>query len=691
VGRGAACAAEEPGTLEEDSGVAVNLEGADPDKARIVKDVRIPMRDGSWLAADLVMPPTPGQYGAVMEFLPYRKDDLTGTHLWAHRYFASRGYVGARIDARGTGASPGHSLDEYSAQEQEDAYDACEWLAAQEWCSGAVGAFGISYGGYTSCQLAVSRPPHLRAIAPMHGFDDRYTDDCHYDGGQLQTYDIGRYGTRMLATNALPPDPQSAGPSWTEMWRERLQRSEPWLLQWLRHQTDGPYWRQGSIRDRVQEIECAVLLWGGWQDGYINPIFRMFPRLRAPKRAIIGPWMHARPDVGPPGPLVDWLRETCRWWDQWLGGIDTGVMQQAPVVLYMQSYDVPTSGRRYTSGYWREESSLPAPAGSMRSLYLGDGRRLGAERPTAREADELRYRPSAGLTAGEFSAGGLPDFGLPLDQRGDLAYCLVYLGEAITDPIEIVGQPLVDLHASTSTEAVVFAARLCDVAPDGSVAMVTKGVLNATRRESMSEPEPLVPGEVYHLQIHLRATAWRFDVGHRIVLVVSNGEFPRLWPSPDLAVSSIWRGGEDSSSLCLPVVPTGQAAAGSPPLPELDRLAAGGAMDGSYQSVQHDLLTDSVEVRAGFVKQMQVDAGTEVTDRRELTTRVCNNDPASAHAAGHTVIELRRRDFVTSVDAHSDVTGSRDALHVLETLRVTLNGEEFFTRTWSESIPRQLL
>jgi hypothetical protein len=152
------------------------------------------------------------------------------------------------------------------------------------------------------------------------------------------------------------------------------------------------------------------------------------------------------------------------------------------------------------------------------------------------------------------------------------------------------------------------------------------------------------------------------------------------------------RGGEQSSLLSLPIVPTGEASTGDPPLSELDdKLATGGGLGDSYQGVQHDLLTDSVEVRAGFVKRMELDTGTDVTDRRDLTTRVCNSDPASAHAAGHTVIELRRRDFVTSVDARTDVTGSRQALHVLQVLRVTLNGEEFFTRTWSESIPRQLL
>ena len=259
----------------------------------------------------------------------------------------------------------------------------------QDWCSGTVGAFGISYGGYTSCQLAANRPPHLKAIAPMHGFDDRYTDDCHYAGGQLQTYDVGRYGSRMLAMNALPPQPESAGSAWTDMWLDRLEHNESWLLHWLRHQSDGPYWRTGSVRDPVGDIDCAVLLWGGWQDGYVNAVFRMYPKLKGPKRAIIGPWMHVRPDSGPPGPLVDWLAETTRWWDQWLKDIDTGVTRLDPVVIYMQQYDKPASNRSSTSGYWREETSLPiASAGkttfsSSAELVASSARRRSSPAPTA--------------------------------------------------------------------------------------------------------------------------------------------------------------------------------------------------------------------------------------------------------------------------------------------------------------------
>jgi putative CocE/NonD family hydrolase len=640
------------------------------------------------------MPEAEGRFPAVIECLPYRKDDLGLSSLAAHRYFAARGYVSVRIDSRGTGNSPGHSLDEYTEQEQHDAYDACEWLAVQDWCSGTVGAFGTSYGGYTACQLAANRPPHLKAIAPMHGFDDRYTDDCHYAGGQLQTYDVGRYGTRMLATNALPPLPEPAGSAWLEMWTERLEKSESWLLKWLGHQADGPYWRVGSIRDRVGEIDCAVLCWGGWQDGYVNPILRMFPLLRGPKRAIIGPWMHARPDTGPPGPLVDWLAETTRWWDQWLKGEDTGVTQLAPVVFYVQGFDKPSTDRTLSSGYWREETSLPPTTAGELTLHLHESQRLRSSRGAVMGKDRLDYRFMGGMASGEFSAGGLPNFGLPLDQRLDAPTSLGYVGPVLSAPLEILGRPVAVLHVESSARILMYCVRLCDVAPDGSAALVSKGNLNATRRSSLTAPEPLEPGRTYRLEIALNATAWRFEPGHRIQLQIGNAEFPRLWPTPELAVGYVHRGGDRSSSVTLPTIATGyprspsvefEAPSSSSPAPTDETIRD------AYQDVIYHVLDDAVEARSGFTRSARLPDGSEFDDSRKLSTWASNADPSHARARGETEIELRRGEWSVVASARSEVVSNEGSFSVTQRLSVRLNGSIHHEREWSESVPRNLL
>ncbi|MDX6534150.1 MAG: uncharacterized protein QOF68_1894, partial [Gaiellales bacterium] len=163
------------------------------DGIELVKNVMIPTRDGTRLAADLYLPEGAGAVPLVMEYIPYRKDDVApGTRFYED--LVRGGYGVARVDCRGSGASEGSTSDEYLLVEQLDGYDAVEWLSAQEFCDGHVCMMGISYGGFTSLQVASHAPPHLTAIVPVDFTDDRYRDDCHYVGGLMRMYfDPGVY------------------------------------------------------------------------------------------------------------------------------------------------------------------------------------------------------------------------------------------------------------------------------------------------------------------------------------------------------------------------------------------------------------------------------------------------------------------------------------------------------------------
>src|SRR5262245_46046735 len=185
-------------------------------KVRLERNVQMPTRDGTKLSADLIRPDADGRFPAIIEYIPYRKDDLTQGGYDAHYYFAERGFIGVRLDVRGTGSSEGVNTDEYMPVEQKDAFDAVEWCAKQLWSNGRLGMFGTSYGGCTCIQVAMHRPPHLKAIVPMYATDDRYTDDCHYTpGGSMRMYyDVGTYGGSMVAINALPPVAEYVGPKW---------------------------------------------------------------------------------------------------------------------------------------------------------------------------------------------------------------------------------------------------------------------------------------------------------------------------------------------------------------------------------------------------------------------------------------------------------------------------------------------
>src|SRR5262249_38955508 len=157
-------------------------------KVRVVRNVKISMRDEVRLSADLIRPDSDGRFPVIMEYHPYRKDDVTRSGLSWHHYFAERGFVGVRLDVRGTGSSEGINTDEFGHYEQSDGYDAVEWLARQPWSNGKVGMFGASYGGFTALQVAMSQPPHLKAIVSVYASDDRYTDDSHFRGGNMRMF-----------------------------------------------------------------------------------------------------------------------------------------------------------------------------------------------------------------------------------------------------------------------------------------------------------------------------------------------------------------------------------------------------------------------------------------------------------------------------------------------------------------------
>ncbi len=212
------------------------------------EQVWITVRDGTRLAADLYLPATAWPAPALLEALPYRKDDLTGdSHADDYlRLRAEGGFAVCRLDVRGTGSSAGRATDEYPLSELDDLTDVIAWLAAQPWCNGRVGMFGYSYSGFNSLQLACERPPALGAICAIYATDDRYTDDVHYMGGALRAIDLVDYCHYMVPMNALPPVPALWGDGWRDEWLARIAEHEPWLLI-----VDGRAARRAVLAPRV--------------------------------------------------------------------------------------------------------------------------------------------------------------------------------------------------------------------------------------------------------------------------------------------------------------------------------------------------------------------------------------------------------------------------------------------------------
>lgn len=544
-----------------------------PHRVREVENAWIPLPDGTRLAARLWLPETGRPVAAVLEYLPYRKRDLTRLRDdQMHRWFAGHGIACARVDLRGTGDSDGIFTDEYSRQEHEDALHAIDWLAGQDWCSGAVGMIGISWGGFNALQIAALRPPALKAIITLCASDDRYADDAHYMGGCLLMENL-QWGSILMHYAALPPDPElieedRRGEDWRTVWRRRLEAVRPFPALWMEHQSRDDYWRYGSVCEDFGAIACPVLAVGGWADGYSNAVPRLLAGLRAPARGIVGPWAHVFPYDAVPGPSIGFLQEALRWWREWLEGQPTGVMDEPRYRVWMQDSVLPQPQYRDRPGRWVAEAEWPSPRIRPQVLHLAGNGLL----PEAGNDDlefSLQSPQVTGFFGGEWCAFGA-DGEMPMDQRPDDGRSLCFDSAPLDAPLEILGAPQLRLRVSVDQPAAFLAVRLCDVFPDGASARVSFGILNLCHRNGHDRVEPLVPGEVYAIAIGLNDIAHSFPAGHSIRIGISTAYWPMVWPSPAPVTATLRTAG---SSLTLPVRPPRAEDAALRPFPPAEMAA----------------------------------------------------------------------------------------------------------------------
>ena len=314
-----------------------------PRQVREIENLFITLSDGCrlaariWLPADAEQKPVP----AILEYLPYRKRDGTAErdHL-THPYFAGNGYACIRVDMRGSGESDGLLDDEYLKLEQDDCLEVLKWIAAQPWCTGSIGMIGISWGGFNGLQVAARRPAELKAVISLCSTDDRYADDIHFMGGCLLNDNL-QWASVMLGYMSRTPDKALLGDAWRDVWLKRLEHQPLLVAHWLRHQRRDELWKHGSICEDWSAITCPVYLVGGWADGYSNTIPRMLAHLQCPKKGLIGPWAHKYPHFAKPGPQIGFLQESLRWWDKWLKGIETGIMDEPQYRVWMEEPERP--------------------------------------------------------------------------------------------------------------------------------------------------------------------------------------------------------------------------------------------------------------------------------------------------------------------------------------------------------------
>jgi predicted acyl esterase len=630
----------------------------DGGRVLVERDTGVVVRDGVRLSVDVYRPAGPGRFPALLEHIPYRKDDLRTIEDRAQNTaLVNAGFACVRLDVRGTGSSGGIAADEYTRAEQRDGCDVVEWIARQPWCTGAVGSWGVSYGGFSCIQLAAQRPPALRAIAPVYATDDRYTDDMHFDGGVLNASSLPAYPTQMVAMNALPPLGER-GAEFDRAWRERIAQTPAWVIDWIREQDDGPYWRNGSLRPDYDRITCPVFVCAGWRDGYRTAGMRMTAHAGAASRILAGPWAHVLPDRGAPGPRLPFLAEMARFFHHHLGA---GGGESAPrMVVFIGEHDSPARPHAAVAGEWRSSQRWPEGVETV-TVSLGA--------PAVAPASV-----TAGIMTGQWCPPP-PAHGQFLDQRRDEARSALFTGPALREPVTVLGVPVARFGVRHPGPRTIVSVKLADVAPDGSSQLVTRGAVNLD-----------VCGDAV-VDLPLMATGWRFRAGHRIRVAVAVNDWPALWPLPWLAPLAV----TTPVQLDLPGLPA-DARTHEPPDGSLVTIAQPGAR--TTASSRWDVVTDVLAGRAGILTSMtqhdEIPAeGFSVRESGARRAMAADDDPLSVAVGGFHRFRLRRPGLTVDARAGSRFRATADAFLVDLRLRVLADGEPFAERRWRERIPRR--
>lgn len=573
----------------------------------VEKDVPMQTRDGVTLRADVYRPETSGRFPVLLSRLPYNKNlrqrpgDID--------YFVERGYAVIMQDTRGRFASEG--AEYYPVTwEIQDGYDAVEWAARQPWSDGNVGSMGQSYLGATQYLLAPTRPPHLRASFPVSAAADFHQCWVYHTGGAFELGwqipyailmardSLARQDLSQTLLPALERELTTAHIAFAQplseaayrrlplmAWGDLLRPVARYLTDYLRHPEDGPYWWSMNLERQHSNVSVPMYHVTSWYDIFLRGGLAHFSGLRehamtaearTHQKLLVGPWAHLFPYTVPTSQGtgdIDFgerarieLHETqLRWFDHWLKGMDSGILAEPAVKIFVMGENV-----------WRSEDAWPLARTRYTPYYLhsqgqansrrGDGS-LSPVAPGDEPPDRFVYDPDNPVP----SCGGntlIIPMGVQdqrqVEERQDV---LVYTSDPLTAPLEVTGPLTVQLYAASSAPDTDFTAKLVDVRPDGYAQNLADGILRARYRESRVLPALLTPGQVYKLTVDLWATSHVLLPGHRLRVEIASSNFPRfdrnLNTGEDQATSSryqtalqtIFHNQRYASHIVLPVIP----------------------------------------------------------------------------------------------------------------------------------------
>lgn len=544
----------------------------------IEENVMVTNREGIKIAVDVYRPDAPGKFPALLAMSPYGKSAQTfetppqpfGKSVFEAsvesgdpRFYVARGYVYVIGDLRGTGDSEGEYEGVLSTNEGKDGADVVEWMAEQPWCDGNIGTAGICYFAATQLRIAVENPPHLKCIAPFEIFGDDLYNHHAYEGGVLDIFFYGVYtGTyparcgwaiKNVVSAMIKNTPKDELKKMVDKYASnpdlkqypylyhllKYPEKNPLLFDFMLNPLDGPFWSERSITDKFDKIKVPTYVGGPLFSFFSQAQVNVFNNINVPKK------MYLYTGMGP-RPWRDHHEEIVRWYDYWLKGIDTGIMDEEPI-------------RYHTSGSekWDTSKAWPIDNTKWTDFYLHS---LGELTP---EPDYYNPHPDCFVQQ-------------PLFVSEERAH-VTYVSYPLPQDLSVTGPPRITFYAAIDKKDTNFRITVREEGFDNGLAPLASGWLKASHRaidevktteweiaHDHTKAVPVEPGKIYEYTVQLRPMSHMFKAGSRIRLEISSIDIPTdpetydvMWHvcNAEETLHKIYRDGEHPSCLSLPVIP----------------------------------------------------------------------------------------------------------------------------------------
>lgn len=537
------------------------------------------MRDGVKIAIDVVLP----KGLAAGEKLP---TIMNMTRYWRARqggqpgiWFPQHGYARVLVDARGTGASYGIWRAPFSADEIKDYGEVVNWIVAQPWSDGKVGAFGNSYEGNTALWLATTMNPAVKAVIPRH-FEFDLFSETPYPGGLLTDWMVKTWneGNRQLDTNpgARLVDEDIDQRLFREATKHRSENINVYTAALKTVSRDerefGVSLDMVSLHSFLPQIEksrVAINSWGGWFDASTaDAEIRSFMSLSNYHRAIVGPWNHGGGQNASPYQTTNSQRvmqqyEWLRFFDHHLKGIDTGLDAEKRFYYF-------TIGEEK----WKVTSTWPVAGTRMIRWYMNESNALSTSAPKSASGED-RYNVNFDATTGEKNRWHTQVGGQVVypDRAEEDKKLLTYTTAPFEADTELTGYPIVNLLITSTATDGAFFVYLEDINEAGVVTYTTEGVLRALHRKLSNETPPykmltpyhsfkkrdtmpLMPGQIAELKFSLQPTSVLIRKGHRLRIAIAGHDketFARI-PAEGVPTITVARNKRNASWIELPVI-----------------------------------------------------------------------------------------------------------------------------------------